>query len=422
MEKDILYGNIILIISLLVILGLIISVSFDEYIDKKRKKILFLIIFSLLTLIAQNYVEYQLIWYHSIPFLRKIVAILGYTVRPLIIVLFYYIIKPNQKSIIAWTLVLINFLIHLTALFSNICFTITKENKYFGGALNHTCLIVSVILLIQFLYLTAREFKEIKKKESLIPIFLITVIIISIIADVVFKYDTQVFDYVTIAIPLVTIFYYIWLHLKFVRSHEKGLIAEQRIQLMLSQIQPHFSYNSLSSISELCETNPKQAQKLTDDFANYLRFNFTALTDEKMATFEKQLKQVEFYLNIEKVRFQDRLNIVYDIKCKNFQLPNLTIQPLVENAVKHGVCKKDGGGTVWIRSYENETHYIIEIEDDGVGFNPNQPKQDGKSHVGITNVKSRLASCGDRIFISSEVGKGTKVSIITPKKLNEEVN
>ena len=415
MEKELHYGIILIAFLSIIVLGLIISLAFDEYIDKKRKSIIYVTLFLILTLITQNCLEFYLINFHSAPKLRIALAVLGYVIRPIIIVLYLYILRPNIKHIVAWILVGINLIIHLTAFFSTICFTITSDNNYFGGPLKYTCLIISSVLLAYFLYLTLIEFKTIKKREALIPFFLFIIIVLAVIFDLFYNNKGQMIDYVTIAIASVTVFYYIWLHLKFVREHEKGLIMEQQIQLMLSQIQPHFIYNSLSSISELCDINPKEAQKLTNNFAEYLRYNFSALTSEKLVSFEKQLEQVKFYLNIEKVRFQDRLNIQFDIKSSSFYLPNLTIQPLVENAVKHGICKTEKGGTITIRSYENETHYVVEIIDNGVGFDVNNIVQDGKTHLGIQNVRARLINCNDKFIIESQKGKGTKVTIIAPK-------
>jgi sensor histidine kinase YesM len=122
-------------------------------------------------------------------------------------------------------------------------------------------------------------------------------------------------------------------------------------------------------------------------------------------------------LYIEKLRFDDLLNIEYDIQATDFVLPLLSVQPLVENAVKHGVGMKEDGGTVRISSRETETAYEVVIEDDGVGFDVNEQKDDGRSHVGMENTKRRLKEmCGAEIVIESEVGKGTTARVIIPKK------
>ena len=124
------------------------------------------------------------------------------------------------------------------------------------------------------------------------------------------------------------------------------------------------------------------------------------------------------YLYIEKLRFADLLNIEYDIKTEDFYLPLLSIQPLVENAVKHGVGMKEDGGTVTIAAKETDTAYEVIISDDGVGFDPDASKpDDGKTHVGMENTKKRLRDmCGAHVEITSAVGEGTTARVILPKE------
>ena len=193
-------------------------------------------------------------------------------------------------------------------------------------------------------------------------------------------------------------------------------LQESQISIMLSQIQPHFLYNTLNSIYQLCETNPMRARSLVNSFSEYLRNNLSTLEEPGLITFETELSHVNTYLDIEKVRFEDTLEIEYDIKCVDFSLPVLTVQPIVENAVKHGTSKKRGGGTVRISTREDKESYIIEVFDTGCGFDPAKPKNDGKRHVGIENVKQRLSNmCGGSLSIESTVGKGTLATIIIPK-------
>ena len=193
-------------------------------------------------------------------------------------------------------------------------------------------------------------------------------------------------------------------------------LQESRISIMLSQIQPHFLYNTLNSIYQLCETNPMRAKSMVNFFAEYLRNNLSTLEAPGLISFETELSHVKTYLEIEKIRFEDTLEIEYDIKCKDFSLPVLTVQPIVENAVKHGTSKKRGGGRVLISTDEDRENYIVKVSDTGAGFDPSVPKNDGKSHVGIENVRQRLTNmCGGTLSIESEVGKGTLATIVIPK-------
>lgn len=193
-------------------------------------------------------------------------------------------------------------------------------------------------------------------------------------------------------------------------------LQESQISIMLSQIQPHFLYNTLNSIYQLCETNPMRARSLVNSFAEYLRNNLSTLEETGLISFETELSHVKTYLDIEKVRFEDTLEIEYDIKCVDFSLPVLTVQPIVENAVKHGTSKKRGGGKVVISTEEDAESYIVKVADTGCGFDPNKPKNDGKMHVGIDNVRQRLSNaCSGSLTIESELGAGTLATIRIPK-------
>ena len=194
---------------------------------------------------------------------------------------------------------------------------------------------------------------------------------------------------------------------------KQKLIESQRNALMLSQINPHFIYNTLSTIASMCDVSPSQAKYLTIDFSRYLRQNLSNLSKEELIPFKQELEHVECYLKIEKARFRERLNVIYSIGCKDFEIPPLSIQPLVENAVKHGITKKAEGGTVKITTYDDDTHYVIEIIDDGVGFDA----EVAEMHVGLENVKSRVRACArGEVSVKSTLGVGTRVTIEIPKK------
>ena len=194
-------------------------------------------------------------------------------------------------------------------------------------------------------------------------------------------------------------------------------LEQSRIAVMLSQIQPHFLYNSLTSVMDLCDREPKQAKAAIADFADYLRGNLSSLKTENPIPFTTELEHIEKYLKLEKLRFQDELEIVYDIQVQDFMLPALSVQPLIENAVKHGVGQKIGGGTVTIHASENENDYVITIEDDGVGFVEGEYADDESTHIGIENIKKRLdMMMSARLVIESQKGVGTKASIFIPKR------
>lgn len=197
----------------------------------------------------------------------------------------------------------------------------------------------------------------------------------------------------------------------------KEELEKSRISVMLSQIQPHFLYNSLTSVMDLCDRNPKQAKAAVADFADYLRGNLSALKTENLISFGAELEHIKKYLRLEKLRFQNELEIKYDIQTQDFMLPALSVQPLVENAVKHGVGRKIGGGTVTIHTSEADEFYLIRISDDGVGFSEGEYADQEGSHVGIENTKKRLEMMQHaRLEIESKKGEGTRASILIPKR------
>ena len=214
-------------------------------------------------------------------------------------------------------------------------------------------------------------------------------------------------------------------------------LHDSQLQLMMSQIQPHFMFNTLSSIRTLIKVDADTAYNMIFDFSKYLRANVDNLTNLDGIQFAEEVSHIQSYVGIEKVRFGDRLAVEYDIKETDFIVPPLSIQPLVENAIKHGVCKRAEGGTVWLRSYKEGENYIVEVQDDGVGIpeermafikGDDMDMDDTFSNIhlsgngsevhqstGMRNITLRLKEiCNASLEISSEEGKGTLMRVIFP--------
>lgn len=195
-------------------------------------------------------------------------------------------------------------------------------------------------------------------------------------------------------------------------------LSELNTTLMISQIQPHFLYNALNTIKYMTKKDPKTAEMAIIKFSSYLRANMDSLTQKKPIAFTKELEHVRNYIDIEQLRFGERLKTEYEILTEDFVIPPLTIQPIVENAIKHGVNQKPEGGTVKISTTETETAYIVTVSDDGVGYDVNQVLDDGRSHVGVTNIKKRLDTMlNATVEINSVIGEGTTVTITIPKNI-----
>lgn len=202
---------------------------------------------------------------------------------------------------------------------------------------------------------------------------------------------------------------------KDILRYEKKQI-ELQVSAMISQMQPHFLYNSLAVIAALCEEDPKLAAKATNEFSDYLRENINFADKSNPISFSEELSHIKTYVWLEELRFPNKLNIEYDIQCLSFQVPALSIQPMVENAIKHGICKNKNGGTVRISSFETEEYYNVTVSDNGIGFDPSQSLDDGSRHLGIDNTRYRIREMvGGSLDIASSPGEGTTVTIKIPK-------
>ena len=195
-------------------------------------------------------------------------------------------------------------------------------------------------------------------------------------------------------------------------------LTESRISTMMSQIRPHFIYNTLGSIEQLCDIDPKKAGELVHNFAKYLRGNFRELDNPRPILMSQEMEHVRHYVSIENVRFPD-MTFSFEMNSGDFHIPALTIQPIVENAIKHGLMKLSKGGTIQVVSYETDTHYCVSVEDDGMGFDTTE-LLDNRKHVGIRNIRERLkAMVAGTLEIKSTVGVGTKVLITIPKEVRK---
>ena len=399
---------------LFLLLGLGFTVVIDPYIRRENRRIMLVIVLLCLTLIAQNLVENSLASGPARVTGRTLVSVYGYIVRPVFLILFLYIVHPEGKHWLWWGLAAGNAAVCLTALFSDICFMIGSDNHYHPGPLANTTLYISAVLLANLLVQTLRSRREAGKQEKWIPVFIAAMIVLSVLMDSrVQAAADQPVAFLTIAIVVGSVFYYLWLHLQFVRGHEQDLMAAQRITIMASQIRPHFLYNTIATIRALCRRDPEKAEKVAEDFGRYLRQNMDSLESAGLIPSEKELEHTRCYADIEMVRFEN-IRVEYDIGDRVFTLPPLTVQPMVENAIRHGVrIRKEG--VVRVSSRFTDGCHEIRIQDNGIGFDVNAIEAAGGSHIGIRNVRERIETqCGGSLLLESRMGEGTTVIIRIP--------
>jgi sensor histidine kinase YesM len=198
-------------------------------------------------------------------------------------------------------------------------------------------------------------------------------------------------------------------------------LHETDLAFMQAQIKPHFIYNALSAISHMCTSDTKRAKELLLDFSDYLRGCFDFSNTSGLTTLSKEMDMVKAYLSIEKARFQDRLNVEYEIEeSPHVLIPMLSIQPIVENAVRHGIMPRAEGGAVKIKAWNENGDTRICVTDDGVGMsevNIRDIFNENTSATGLTNINGRLKlKFGTEIRIDSKRNEGTTVEFTVPRR------
>jgi len=302
----------------------------------------------------------------------------------------------------------------VVSLSSGMFYYFDEYNIYHRGELFWLSQVVLIVFAVVSAAIAVYHRKSIGTRNTLYLLSYLTMVSLALAVSVFF-YGLALLGIAT-TVSLIIIYFGIPIQQARLLKEKELELAESRIAAMLSQIQPHFLYNSLTVIRHLCRSDPALAEETVIEFANYLRGNLDSLSIKNPIPFARELDHVKTYLALEKKRFGDKLNIVYDIKELDFLMPALALQTIVENAVHYGITKREQGGTLRITSETAGNETRVTVADDGVGFDPDTPKQDGRSHVGIENTQNRLAiMCSGTLSICSEINVGTTAVISIPK-------
>ncbi len=211
------------------------------------------------------------------------------------------------------------------------------------------------------------------------------------------------------------------------------LLAQAEIKRLQSQIEPHFLFNSLNTITSFCRTNPEKARELLMDFSSYLRKSLENHKD--FVTVADELQQVKSYLAIEKARFGERIKFTLDIQpgYDQWPIPPLIIQPLVENSVKHGISAKEEGGSVRVVISKHKKELHIVVQDDGIGMNKKQSKNlfkkssinNNSPGIGLKNINKRMEQIYGpqyKLIVNSKQDSGTTVKLMVPMANSDIMN
>ncbi|MCR5847693.1 MAG: histidine kinase [Lachnospiraceae bacterium] len=431
--------------AIIIMIGLSVVFVSNNTISKRKKNYLFkIIILDFILMITESINRAVLTPEIQLIYFRITLDIIGYIIRPTLIVYFYLLVCERRRSGKFNTLIImplvIDTVVCVSAYFTDLPFGYITENgnTYFvRGPLGFVPFVVSTAYLFIAIIDSIRFFIKGKEKTSFTVVYSAVIVILGAVIETVDQEKRLIVNFTMLS----TLIYFLMLYFKTVMEQEEEIIHQTRIEMMYSQIGPHFVFNTLSAIYGLVEKDPKKAKEAINYFSDYLRGNIDSIGKPGWVPFEEELKHIDSYVWIEKLRFGDELTVEYDIDTMDFEIPPLSVQPLVENAIKHGIHKKKGPGKVVISTRETDELFIVEVLDDGVGFDttefekeaefeirnatdrglglgkrkqkdPDSQAVDDRTHVGLSNVRTRLNSSGKGEFgITSSPNAGTKAVI-----------
>ena len=312
-------------------------------------------------------------------------------------------------------LLAVYYIMFIVGQFADAVYCVTPDNQYIRGPL--FALWLSPLVVIMILNIAG----VIKRRQKLSKRYFIGLLVymIPMTVSLLFHMFLEAEIYVVLCMAL---FAFVMFGLILADNMERFMqqqreIANQRAELMVLQMRPHFISNTMMGIYYLCDQDPQKAKQVTLDFTTYLRKNFTAIASEDTVPFTAELEHTRAYLAVEQAQFEDDLIVNFDTPHTMFRVPPLTLQPIVENAVKHGMrtTKEPLHISVVTRKTDNAIEIIV--EDNGAGY---APADDNEPHIALSNIRRRLdMMCKGKLEITPREGGGTSVKVTIPDQANE---
>ena len=290
-------------------------------------------------------------------------------------------------------------------------YRVTPDNQFIRGPLWALCMIPFVVIMVLNISGLIRRRKKLSKKHfNALLIYLL-----SMTAAIIFHMFSDVELFVILCMALFAMIMFALILSDNIEQYTKQQrqIAHQRASVMILQMRPHFIYNTMTTIYYLCKQDADKAQQVTLDFTDYLRKNFTAIASENPVPFADELKHTQAYLAVEQAQHEDMLVVEYDTPHTNFRVPPLTLQPLVENAVKHAMDPDGDPLHIYVKTRQTEKGSEIIVENTGADFDP--VADDNEPHIALNNIRNRLEMmCGGTLTVSPRDGGGTVVKVTIP--------
>ena len=403
------------------IIGLVLSL-FTYYIKKGYKRYL-ITIFSVMTLCAVSnlvllyvtdsheykhmIISYVCLFFESL-FSAMIIPILT-------AFLLFCAGKYNRKNPLIYIsvgLLIIYLALLIFTQFTKYIYYYTPDNNYFRGEYYPVLLVPPILLMAVNLFALIRYRTDLPRRYLIAFSVYFSIPLLCMIAQIFYSgvlltmLGSSVAALFMLGIIVID-------HMEQTISQTQE-IAQQKASINVLQMRPHFIYNTMMSIYYLIAQDTEKAQKITLDFSTYLRKNFTAIAKDGPVPFTEELEHTRAYLAVEETRFEDDLFVEFDTPYTRFRIPPLTLQPIVENAIKHGLDPELSPLHVTIKTNQTKEGNEITVEDTGPGFEAND---NNEPHVALANVKERLQMmCGGTLTISPRENGGTKVTVFIPHK------
>ena len=350
--------------------------------------------------------------------LRYAMSVCEYTLTPVIVLLeLLAIVKPPRHKRILAIPALINAAVSISAPWTHgLMFSFNDTGHFQRGPLSALPYATAFLYLLLLLIMTLRSFREGGRKKGIIVVYMFVITM-----------GAACLEYMDAAPGVLdtVIFVDIFLYYTFLSSvlevdiknqlvQRELELSRSRVRLMQEQIQPHFIFNSLYVIKALIRRDPEQAVESVEDFSAYLRSNLDALRSEKLIPFRKELEHIEAYVALERADETRQIELRYDLEAEDFYLPALSVEPIVENAFRHGLGARAEGGRVELITRREADAVRILVRDNGAGFEATTARWQKNSSVGTRNVRTRLEEqCGGTLTLESGPA-GTTAEIRIP--------
>ena len=379
----------------------------------------FITLFSLLLLyVIAMFVDTIIYKDPKMAAVEKVIYITEYlffsvlTLMPILLLL-HRCSESIKNSVLFRTVValwIIFLLIMVFAQFTDFIYYTEENNRYYRGPGYVLLLIPLIVIIILNIAAVFRRHKKLSKKYFIGLLVYLFTMTVAVVMHMLIAVDMMVVF--GIALCALTMFGFIISDNMEQYMRQQREIAHQRSSVMVLQMRPHFIYNTMMGIYYLCDQDPAKAKQVTLDFTSYLRKNFTAIASEEMIPFNDELEHTRAYLAVEQAQFEDSLFVSFDTPHTMFRVPPLTLQPIVENAVKHGMNESCDPIHISVMTRQTDLSSEIVVNDDGPGF---KPTDDDEPHIALNNIRQRLElMCGGTLEVASREGGGTSVKVTIP--------